>query len=197
MKADPWREMKAELPDPWFLFLFFHTPHAFPSLKVRFEEHLHHWLINGFICSAYWKSCTVDTLNAWSAYTWVHYKEFFTFLLSPGLGNKSVRIWPLLQPSKASLESEVAQSCPTLCDPMDCSLPGSSVHGIFQARVLEWIAISFSRGSSQTRDWTWVSRIVDRRFTVWATRDVLKHHLLTPANKYIQVLDLSFPLEHN
>ena len=45
-------------------------------------------------------------------------------------------------------ESEVAQSCPTLCDPMDCSLPGSSVHGIFQARVLEWVAISFSRGSS-------------------------------------------------
>ena len=41
-------------------------------------------------------------------------------------------------------ESEVAQSCPTLCDPMDCSLPGSSVHGIFQAIVLEWIAISFS-----------------------------------------------------
>ena len=43
---------------------------------------------------------------------------------------------------------KVAQSCPTLCDPMDCSLPHSSVHGIFQARVLEWVAISFSRGSS-------------------------------------------------
>ena len=42
-------------------------------------------------------------------------------------------------------ESEVAQSCPTLCNPKDCSLPGSSVHGIFQARVLEWVAISFSR----------------------------------------------------
>ena len=55
--------------------------------------------------------------------------------------------------------SEVAQSCPTLCDPMDCSLPCSSVHGIFQTRVLEWIAISFSRGSSQPRDRTWVSRI--------------------------------------
>ena len=41
-------------------------------------------------------------------------------------------------------ESEVAQSCPTLCDPVDCSLPGSSVHGIFQARVLEWVAIAFS-----------------------------------------------------
>ena len=63
-------------------------------------------------------------------------------------------------------ESEVAQSCPILCDPMDCSLSGSSIHGIFQARVLEWISISFSRGSSQPRDQTQVSRIVDRRFTV-------------------------------
>ena len=44
-------------------------------------------------------------------------------------------------------ENEVIQSCPTLCDPMDCSPPGSSIHGIFQARILEWVAISFSRGS--------------------------------------------------
>ena len=63
-------------------------------------------------------------------------------------------------------KSEVAQSCPALCDPMDCSLPGSSVHGIFQAIVLEWIAISSSRGSSQPRDQTWVSQIVDRCFTI-------------------------------
>ena len=65
-------------------------------------------------------------------------------------------------------ESEVAQSCLTLCDPIDCSLPGSSVHGIFQAIVLEWIAISFSSGSSQPRAQTRVSCIVDRCFTVWA-----------------------------
>ena len=45
---------------------------------------------------------------------------------------------------KVKSESEVAQSCPTLCNPMDCRLPGSSVHGIFQARVLEWSAIAFS-----------------------------------------------------
>ena len=45
---------------------------------------------------------------------------------------------------KVKSESEVAQSCPTLCDPMDCSLPGSSAHGIFQARVLEWVAVAFS-----------------------------------------------------
>ena len=67
--------------------------------------------------------------------------------------------------------SEVAQSCPTLCDLMDCSLPGSSLHGILQARVLEWGAIAFSRGSSRPRDWTRVSRIAGRRFTLWATRD--------------------------
>ena len=55
-----------------------------------------------------------------------------------------------------------AQSCPTLCNPMDCSPPGSSVHEVFQARILEWVAISFSRGSSQPRDWncvSWVSCI--------------------------------------
>ena len=75
---------------------------------------------------------------------------------------------------KSESESEVTQSCLILCDPMDYSLPSSSVHGIFQAIVLKWIAISFSRGSNWPRDWTQVSRIVDRRFTVWATREVLE-----------------------
>ena len=60
--------------------------------------------------------------------------------------------------------SEVAQLCLTLCDPMDCSLPGSSLHGIPQARTLEWVAISFSRGSSRPRDRTRVSRIAGRCF---------------------------------
>ena len=50
-------------------------------------------------------------------------------------------------------ESEVTQSCPTLCDPMACSLPHSPFHGIFQSRVLEWVAISFSRGSSRPKEW--------------------------------------------
>ena len=68
--------------------------------------------------------------------------------------------------------SEVAQLCLTLCNPMDYSLLRSSVHGIFQARVLEWVAISFSRGSSWPRDRTQVSRPVGRCFTVWATREV-------------------------
>ena len=97
--------------------------------------------------------------------------------------------------------SEVAQSCPTLCDPMDSSLPGSSVHGILQARILEWAAVSFSRRSSRHRDRTrvshtalpdpgmepgsptWqadpsrprdgarVSHTAGRRFTTWASRE--------------------------
>ena len=54
------------------------------------------------------------------------------------------------------------------CDPMDCSLPGSSVHGIPQARILEWVAISFSKESSQPRNQTWVSCIAGRFFTDWA-----------------------------
>ena len=70
--------------------------------------------------------------------------------------------------------SEVAQSCPTFCDPMDSSQPGSSVHGIFQARILEWVTISFSRGSPWPRDRTRVSCIVGRCFTVWATHLLLQ-----------------------
>ena len=69
----------------------------------------------------------------------------------------------------------VAQSCPTLGDPMDCSLSGSSVHGILQERILEWVAISFSRGSSRPRDGTWASCIAGRFFSVCFT-------IITPLN---------------
>ena len=66
----------------------------------------------------------------------------------------------------AAAAAKSLQSCPTLCNPMDCSLPGYSFHGIFQAIVLEWVAISFSRGSSRPRDQTQVPCIVNRPFTV-------------------------------
>ena len=61
------------------------------------------------------------------------------------------------------------QLCLTLCNTMDWSPPGSSVHGILQSRILEWVAISFSRGSSWPRDWTQVSRIAGRFLTIWVT----------------------------
>ena len=69
-------------------------------------------------------------------------------------GERKLWIWKRLRNSLLFL---AAQLCLSLCDPMNCSLPGSSVHGILQARILEWVAISFTRWSSQPRDWTWVS----------------------------------------
>ena len=71
----------------------------------------------------------------------------------------------LFQCIKVKGESEVAQSCPTLRNPMDCSLPGSSVHGIFQARILECVAISLSRGSSQPTDKLTSPALAGRFFT--------------------------------
>ena len=83
-----------------------------------------------------------------------------------------------------------AQSCPTLCDPMDCSPPGSSVHGIFQARILEWVAMPFSRGLSQHRDQTRVSRIA---------RQILYHlsYLGSPLVQENNPLKYFFPLNLN
>ena len=89
---------------------------------------------------------------------------------SPTLQADSLPSEPPGKPLTWVWVSEVAQSCPTLCDPMDCSLTSSSVHEIFQARVLEWVAISFSRRSSQPKYRTQVSCFVGRRFTIWATR---------------------------
>ena len=65
----------------------------------------------------------------------------------------------------------VTQSCLTFCKPMDCSPSGSSIHGILQAGILEWVAIPFSTGSSRPRDRTWVSCIAGGFFTIWATRE--------------------------
>ena len=66
---------------------------------------------------------------------------------------------------------KVSQSSLTFCDPVDCSLTAPSVHGILQATILEWIAVPFSRGSSQPRDWTQVYCIAGGFFTIWATRE--------------------------
>ena len=70
-----------------------------------------------------------------------------------------IKAWTLESGSMPGPYCLLPQSCPTLCDPVDYSPPGSSVHGIFQARILEWVAISYSRGSSQSRDQTHISCI--------------------------------------
>ena len=81
----------------------------------------------------------------------------------------------------------VAQSCPTLCDPMDCSPPGSSVHEIFQARILEWVAISFSRGSSQPRDRTRVSCTAGFKVS-WKTCQIGEGTMVTSLFAWFQSL---------
>ena len=83
--------------------------------------------------------------------------------------------------------------CPILCDPMDCSPPGSSVHGILQARILEWVAISFCKGSSQPRDRTRVSCIAGRRFILWATREAPKQKILNWVQKKIYRFHINSP----
>ena len=95
----------------------------------------------------------------------------FSFIFKVSKNKSYFQHLIFLQPSSILLELQsvcvshsVTQSCPTLRDPMDCSLPGSSVHGILQARTLEWVAISFSRGSFQSRDPSWVSCIAGSLF---------------------------------
>ena len=84
-------------------------------------------------------------------------------------------VWSIQEKTKlkdcVKVKVLVAQLCPTPWDPMDCSPSGSSVHGILQARILEWVAIPFSRGSSRPKGQTLVSWIAGRFFTIWATRE--------------------------
>ena len=91
--------------------------------------------------------------------------ELNLHLLSSALQVDSFTTEPPGKPHSQHL-SEVTQSCLTLRDSMDCSPPGFSIHGVFQARILEWIAVSFSRGSFPPRDRTQVSCIEGRRFTL-------------------------------
>ena len=78
--------------------------------------------------------------------------------------------WQRPEPRGISkVKVKVAQLCSTFCNPMDCSPPGSSVHRILQPRILEWVTVPFSMGSSQPRDQTQVSSIAVRFFSIWAT----------------------------
>ena len=90
------------------------------------------------------------------------------------LYHKTLEVKPSLKSILPILISEwvkVTQLCLTLCNPMDCNPPGSSVHGNLQARILKLVTISFSRRSSWPRDWIWVFCILGRYFTIWATRE--------------------------
>ena len=110
----------------------------------------------------------LHSFRVWKAWTFLSYFEYvylqqgsLLLLATPRKGNGiGEEKWKL-----------VAQSQPTLCNPINCSLSGFSVHGILHTRVLKWVANSFCRRSSQPRGWTWISCIAGRFFIIWATRE--------------------------
>ena len=129
--------------------------------RIRGEKSLYQLWMRPHAASAKSKS-------AWSTYTcgclpW-DYKAYFP---STGVKNQINFLAPWRYKRYKITTRIVFDSC----DPMGWSPPGSSIHGILQARVLEWAAISFSRGSPRPRDWTWVSCVAGRHFNLWANRE--------------------------
>ena len=128
----------------------------------------------------------LESVSLFSVFSWSIDLGPLPLTSSPHLHHLSLlELWPfflekegstsiILPPSSLRLRCMCAKSihlCPTLCDPMECSPPGSSVRGILQARILKWVAMSSSRGSSQPRDWNFISCgpcITGGFFTIWA-----------------------------
>ena len=130
--------------------------------------------------------CCTDYIHCMSLLDWLFFTQHRTLHHSDGcVCQLYAVVWichglfnSLSRSTWLLLVCSVAQSCPTLCDPGDCSPPGSSVHGISQARILEWLAISSSRGSSWSRDWTHVSCIGQRilyHWTFWESMHTWAH----------------------
>jgi len=107
-------------------------------------------------------------------------------------------VWGFLKKLKLKLPCMlVTQSCPILCDPMDCSLPGSSVHGLLQARILEWVGIPFVRGSSWPRGGTPVSYIAGIFFTIWVTREAQKSYSWAYIQRKLQLKSYIYSSVHS
>ena len=112
----------------------------------------------------------LDYKESWAPKNWCFWTVVLEKTLESLLDCKGIKS---VNPKGTQKESEVAQSCPILCNPIDYKLPCSSFHGIFQARILEWVAISFSRGSSWPRGQTWVSCIARQILYYWANWEAL------------------------
>ena len=154
----PWIYMYSPHPDPPSHLPFYPIPLGLPSAPGPSTCLMHPTCTPMFIAALFiiartWKQPRCPSADECIRKLWYIYTmEYYSAI------------------KKNSFQS-VVQSCLTLWDPMDCSLPGSSIYGISEARVLEWVAASFSRGSYQSRDWTQVSRSAGRCFTTWATRE--------------------------
>ena len=134
-------------------------------LEQRDSSKKINWVPNTFFFLWINKSSTSSCINSKRFSDWIPTQNQ---TINNGLKH---RLITKKSPFYVCMWAQVLQLCPTLCDPVSCSPPGSSVGGISQARILEWVAIFFSRGSSWPRGWTHVSYIADRFFTSWATRE--------------------------
>ena len=122
-----------------------------------------------FIIARTWKQPTCPSPDEWIRKLWYIYTMEYYSAIKKNAFDSILMRWMKLEPiiqSKVNQKVLVTKSCLTLCDPMGCSPLGSSIHGISQARILEWVAISFSRESSQPRDRTRVSHSAGSFFIV-------------------------------
>ena len=181
-------------------FLFSKRFEILPSLYVIFmsDMPLNSDLLENIIC---WKKTQALRLDTWNFNSLLIYLCCgLNVCVCPnciywnphhqGDGVKRWSLWELIR-SMRVVCLLVTQLWPTLCEPMDCSPPGSFAHGIFQARILEWVAISFSRRSSQPRDQTWVYHLAGKLFTAWATREATR---VEPS--WMVSVSLSHPRDH-
>ena len=166
-----------------FLYEIQEQARVIHGVKVQKSSYSLYWtkrgmgqLLGGAVNVLYLHLMAITQIHTYMKVHWVQHLRFMSsYILKLYLGIKidnEERIEYSVVVETIESESYITQSCPTLCNPMDCSLPGSSIYGIFQAKVLQWVAISFSRGSSQLRNRTRVSLIVGRRFTILATKEI-------------------------
>ena len=164
-----------------------HLGHFIKLFQSRNEARLCILIINLVICihclkwfpslrnicpslESYWLPLSMLQFSIWKLKnkTW----EYIIQPVREDYFSAQTRLYVFFQ--NLSVKSLVAQSCLTLCNPMDCNPPSYSVHRILKAGILEWVAIPFSRGGgipSRPQDRTWVSCIAWRFFTVWVTRE--------------------------
>ena len=140
-------------------WLFLQSIHSIPlsSCLLIFQHPALLYLFLSFLPVSFYSLCMISFNNL------LQFRGTQMAVIHDILNNNALI---LFSDSFILLFCEVAQSCPTLCDPMDRSLPGFSVRGILQARILEWVTISFSRGSSRPRDQTRISCSGGRRFNL-------------------------------
>ena len=147
-------------PTVWILYTFFYQYMAFKTSSILINRNCTCQQID---CSAITKMVIMKIIRNMKNVYHTLLRKYINYTVLKKYTHSDI-CW------RWKVKVLVTQSCLSLCYPMDYSPSGSSVHGILQARILEWVAISFSRGSSQSRDWTQVSCIAGRFFTNWATR---------------------------